>query len=451
MSRDTPPPFVLAPGPFTRFYIPLAATSLLLTATNPLLAAALARSVDPAVALAGYGVAFALTGVLYAPLLVVQQVAAARLLDAGDLKPVWRFALFLGVVFSALSALVAFTPLGVWIFESVVGVKDAILDEALEAMTVLWPVPMLTGIRALHQGRLVAGHRTHPIATATGVRTVVLAVVAFALTATGGGAWLGGVAFTVGLFAETVLVALAPAPLPMTPERTEAEQPGEDRLLSFSGPLMLNVLLWWSTPLIINSVLARTPEPDCSIAAFTVVEAVAWFLTAPVGQLQHASLALVDCRQAHEKVRRYALVIAVAVTGLLGILSIPVIREWILWTGFRLDPSLLTPAGLAFPVAALYPLLYGHRQYYQGVFVRAGCTGLVGRGAVLRIVVILAAAPLLLGPMGRNGARMGVTLAVIGLFAEGVFLWIMSGRRALPLLDAASREAPASLPGEPIA
>ncbi len=430
-------PSRLEPGPFARFYLPLAATSLLLTATNPVLAAALARTDDPAVALSGYGVAFALTGVLYAPMLVVQQVSAARLLEAGDMRPVWRFALMLGALLSVVAVLIAFSPVGVFIFREIVGVQDRILDEALEAMTVLWPVPMLTGIRALHQGRLVAGHRTHPIATATGVRTVVLALVAFLLTTTGGGAWLGGVAFTVGLFAETILVALAPAPLPMAPERTEEEQPGEDRLLSFSGPLMLNVLLWWSTPLIITSVLARTPEPDCSIAAFTVVEAVAWFLTAPVGQLQHASLALVDGRPAHATVQRYALVIAGLVTVLLVVLSIPVIREWILWTGFRLDPSLLEPAGRAFPVAALYPLLYGHRQYFQGVFVRAGCTGLVGRGAVVRIVVILAAAPLLLGPMGYNGAAMGVTLAATGLLAEVVFLRVMCNKKALPLLERA--------------
>jgi len=219
------------------------------------------------------------------------------------------------------------------------------------------------------------------------------------------------------------------------PERSETESEGEDRLLSFSTPLMVNVVLWWSTPLIINSVLARTPEPDCSIAAFTVVEAVAWFLTAPVGQLQHASLALVDSRAAHRRVRIYAGGLAITVTLFLGILAIPAIREAILWTGFRLDPSLLEPAGLAFPVAALYPALYGHRQYYQGLFVRVGCTGLVGRGAVLRIVVILAAAPLLLGPMGANGARLGVTLAIVGLLAEAIFLEVMARLRALPCLD----------------
>jgi hypothetical protein len=421
-------------APFARFYLPLAATSLLLTATNPLLAAALARTTDPAVALSGYGVAFALIGVLYAPLLVFQQVAAARLLDAGDLAPVRRFSWLVGLVFSAVAAAVAFTPFGVWVFETVVGVRDAILDEALEAMVFLWPVPFLTGVRALHQGRLVAGHRTNPIASATALRTVVLAAVAFALTASGGGAWLGGVAFTTGLLFEAGLVAISPAPTPEAPERGEDETPGEDRLLWFSGPLMLNVLLWWSTPLVISSVLARTPEPDCSLAAFTVVEAVAWFLTAPVGQMQHASLALVDCRGAHRRVRAYGGTLALAVTAALLVLSLPPIREAILWTGFRLDPSLLEPAGLAFPVAALYPALYGHRQYYQGLFVRVGCTGLIGRGAVLRMVVIVAAAPILLGPMGDNGARLGVTLAVVGLLAEAAFLEVMARMRALPEL-----------------
>lgn len=325
--------------------------------------------------------------------------------------------------------------MGVFIFERVVGVHDTILDEALSAMRGLWPVPALTGVRALHQGRLVAGRRTKAIALATGVRTALLTVVAFALTTTPVGAWLGAVAFTAGLAAEALVVSLAPAPTPTVREIPPTETEGEDRLLSFSTPLMLNVVLWWTTPLIVNSVLARTPEPDCSIAAFTVVEAVAWFLSAPVGQLQHASIALVGSRGQHRRVRLYGASLAVAVTAFLGVLAIPEIRETILWTGFRLDPSLLEPAGLAFPVAALYPVLYGHRQYYQGLFVRAGCTGLVGRGAVLRIVVILAASPILLGPMGANGARLGVTLAVVGLVAEGVFLELMARRKALPLID----------------
>jgi hypothetical protein len=85
---------------------------------------------------------------------------------------------------------------------------------------------------------------------------------------------------------------------PSHPVAAEEGAPGvaDDRLLRFSTPLMVNTLLWWSTPLLINSVLARSPFPAEAIAAFVVVEAVAWFLTSPVGQFQHVGVALVECK-----------------------------------------------------------------------------------------------------------------------------------------------------------
>ena len=62
------------------------------------------------------------------------------------------------------------------------------------------------------RARLTAGHRTAPIAIATSGRTAALAVVAFALLATGGGAWLGAAAFTVALAVETLVVISASTP-----------------------------------------------------------------------------------------------------------------------------------------------------------------------------------------------------------------------------------------------
>lgn len=427
---------------FARFYAPLAATSLLLTATNPLLAAALARTPRPAAALAGYSVAFALSGVLYSPLLVTQQVAATRLLEGRGLAAVRRFALGTGALFSVLATLVAFTGLGAWVFQDVVGVSGAVYEEAMEAMALLWPVPLVTAVRALHQGRLVAAHRTHPIAVATGIRTAVLAVVAFALAAVAGGAWIGGAAFTVGLAAETVLVVLAPTDEGLA---EDAGEPGGDGMpaddgepvLWFSTPLMLNVLLWWSTPLLVNAVLARTPRPETALAAFAVVEAVAWFVTAPVGQLQHAAIALVDSEESHRRVRRWALGLAALVFAILALLAVPGLREAVLSWGFDLEPELLLQAGWALPLAALYPLLYGHRQYFQGLFIRAGRPGLVGWGACLRIASIAILALLLAPSLGEYGAALGVGLAVAGMSVEDLFLERLSRSRALPALATA--------------
>ena len=422
---------------FARFYVPLAATSLLLTATNPILAAALARSTDPTTALAGYSVAFAVCGVLYAPLLVVQQVVAARLLAEGSFSPVRRFAYLTGAVFSLLGALIAFTGLGDVVFSGVVGVGPEVLEEALRAMALLWPVPFLTAVRAAHQGRLVAGHRTKPIAGATGIRTGILAVVAFALATTGGGAWLGAVAFTVGLAVEALVVMLSPTPHVVL-EREDCEVDGEN-VARFSAPLMVNVLLWWATPLIINAVLARTANPDPSLAAFAVVEAFAWFVTAPVGQLQHASIALVECPETHKRVRGWGGVLAAAMVSMLLLLSLPQVREPLFRVVFALESDLTALAGAALPLAATYPFLYAVRQYYQGLFVRSGQTALVGIGAVLRVTAVLIAAFLCVHEMGHQGAILGVGLSAFGMTVEGLFLERLSHRMVMPRLRTRAR------------
>jgi len=424
-------------GGFTRFYAPLAATGLLLTATNPILTAAVARSSEPMAILAGFTVAFSLCGVLYSPLLVVQQVAATRLLEGGDLRPVKSFALVMGVLFSAVAATVAFLgPVGDFVLSGLVGLEGRALDEAAVALRALWPVPFLTAVRALHQGRLVAGHRTRPIAGATGARTAVLAVAAFTLAVSFDGAWIGGAAFTLGLLVESVVVAFARTPELGQTARVPGVEPEElGELLRFSWPLMLNVLLWWTTPLIINAALARTEQADLNIAAFAIVEAIAWFVASPVGQLQHASIALVDCPDSHARVRPKAGGVALLVFVLLVVVAIPGVREPNLSAVYAPGAELLRAAAVALPVAALYPLLYGHRQYYQGLYIRANHPKLVGLGAVLRVGSIALVALLLLESQGERGAVFGVALAAFGLLVEGIFLERLSYRHVLPWLE----------------
>ncbi len=391
--------------------------------------------------------AFALCGVLYSPLLVVQQVTAKHMLEGGDFPPFRRFAVIMGTVFTALAAVIAFTPMAEWVFGDLIGVTNGVYDQAVQAMRVLWPVPLLTAVRAAHQGRLVAGHRTRPIARATAVRTGILAVIAFVLIGAGGGAAAGAVAFVAGLVFETAIVWIARAEKPEAPYHTPQEMRALDReLLRFSAPLVVNVLLWWTTPLIINAVLARTPEPAIALAAFAVIEAIAWFVAAPTGQLQHASLALVNCRDSHRSVRRCGLVVAILSAAVLGLMALPGVREPLLRLVFDLEPRLLAAAAGALPLAALYPLLYAHRQYYQGLFIRADRPGIVGAGALLRVVSLSTLAVVTFHPLCHHGVLLGVGLAVAGLLIEDLFLEALSYRSALPRL-----QAPAHLPEEALA
>lgn len=431
-----------------RFYAPLAATSLLLTLTNPLLTSALSRNVNPAIALAGFGVAFSLCGVLYSPLLVGQTVAATRLLAGRPFGPIQSFWLRIGALLSLLTLAIGTTQLGDWVIGGLIGVSGDIFDEARTAIALLAPVPVLTAARAVHQGRLVAGHRTDPIAFATGARTVVLAAVAIGLTLSArGGAWVGAAAFTLGLLVETVMVACARTGVdgPVRPVAAEEGAPGlvDDRLLRFSTPLVASTLLWWCTPLLINSVLARSPFPAEAIAAFVVVEAVAWFLASPVGQLQHVGVALVDCKRSHRAVQGWALALATGVALVIGLVATPPVRRVVLGAVFGLDAGLLADIGAALPFAVAYPWLYGHRQYYQGLFTRCHRSDAVGWGAALRVVTVFGVAVVGLGPLGHQGATLGVLAAVAGLLVEGVFLERVARAQVMTVLPesgAAARE-----------
>ncbi|MGB7220101.1 MAG: hypothetical protein WBD07_14990 [Vicinamibacterales bacterium] len=437
---------------FAGFYAPLAATSLLLTVTNPLLTSAMSRSVNPAIALAGFGVAFSLCGVLYSPLLAGQQVAATKLLAGRPFRPILTFWLRIGTLSSLVAAAVAFTPLGLWIFSDLMGVSGDIFDQARTASALLIPVPWLTALRSVHQGRLVAGHRTNAIAFATGARTAVLGLVAVALiVSTSGGAWVGAAAFTLGLLVETILVTGAgvAADGAYHPVAAEGVDFGaaDDRLLRFSTPLMVNVLLWWATPLLIDSVLARSPFPAEAIAAFVVVEAVAWFLAAPVGQYQHLSIGLVDCQDAHRSVQRWSLVLAAGVALCVALVSISPVSRVILGVIFKLDSGLLSDIGAALPFTVAYPLLYGHRQYYQGLFTRCGRSDAVGWGAALRVTVVLVVAVAGLRPLGDAGATLGVLASAVGLVVEGIFLERVSRRHVMSLLPESRRTPHEALSG----
>ena len=424
---------------FARFYAPLAATSLLLTLTNPLLASAMSRSVNPAIALAGFGVAFSLCGVLYSPLLVGQQVAATRLLAGSRFAAIRLFWLRIGGLLSLVAVAIAYTTLGDWLFGGLMGVSGDIFAEAQAATALLAPVPFLTAVRAVHQGRLIAGHHTNPIAFATGARTATLALVAVVLTVvTRGGAWVGAAAFTIGLSVETIMVAVARAGADGAyhPVAAEGVEPGasDAGMLRFSTPLMINVLLWWGTPLVINSVLARSPFPAEAIAAFVVVESVAWFLAAPVGQYQHVSIALVDCKRSHRHIQRWTLVLAGVVALFVALVSLPPVRRAVLAAVFGLDAGLLADIGAALPFAVMYPLLYGHRQYYQGLFTRSGRSDAVGWGAALRVATVVVVAIAGLGPLGQTGATLGVLSVVVGLAVEAVYLERVSHKHVMSTL-----------------
>jgi progressive ankylosis protein len=168
-----------APGyrDLARFYYPLALTSLIGLTVHPLLTFFMGRSPAPVESLAVFPVVHALS-FLFRSLAFSFQEAAIALFgrDFQNVRALARFGVTLAVVGSGGLALVAFTPLATFWFETVSGLTPELAAFAITPARILAPLPAMAVLLAFQQAVLVKGRHTRPVSAATALEVGTIAV-----------------------------------------------------------------------------------------------------------------------------------------------------------------------------------------------------------------------------------------------------------------------------------
>lgn len=172
LARDRSPerradPILTLAG-LSRFYAPLAMTSLLALAVQPLVTFFLAQSRYALESLAVFPVVHGLTFVFRAIGLSYLEVVIALLGDQQrHYRQIRNFAGGLGICMAAALASIAFTPLAsVWL-RDLSGLTPDLMAVALPPIQVLAVFPALSVLLSLQRGTLVHARRTPPITWAT--------------------------------------------------------------------------------------------------------------------------------------------------------------------------------------------------------------------------------------------------------------------------------------------
>ena len=188
------------------FYLPLALTSLIGLAVQPMLTFFMGRAPAPVESLAVFPVVNAL-GFLFRSLGLAWQDAAIALLgrDREHLPALGRFTAGLGLAATAALAAIVFTPLATVWFETISGLTPDLAAFAYTPARLAVPVVALSVVMSFERSILIKGRRTRPITVATAIEVVVIAA-AFVAGAWGLG-WVGVTAafaaFVAGRFAST--------------------------------------------------------------------------------------------------------------------------------------------------------------------------------------------------------------------------------------------------------
>ncbi len=159
------------------FYLPLALTSVIALAGQPLLNVGLSRAAAPLSSLAIWPVLMGLTFLIRSMCMAYQEVAIALLADDRSYHALRQFALLLAGSTSILFLAIVFTPLAdVW-FRGVSGLPPDLADLARLPAMLLAPLPGLTAWQSWQRSRLVLQNRTRVISQAVGVNVSVLGMI----------------------------------------------------------------------------------------------------------------------------------------------------------------------------------------------------------------------------------------------------------------------------------
>lgn len=300
----------LTPTRITLFWMPLAATWLMMGVEGPYLAAVIARLPEAKFNLAAHGVAYAFAMLAEAPVIMLMSAATALVTDAQSFRRMRNFARALGAGATGLVLVVLVPPVHRWLLGEVMHLPSEVADLTYGALWLFLPWPAAIGYRRFLQGVLIRSGRTRLVAYGTVVRVAAMSLVA--VLAVWGtdipGAWVGALSLSSGVTAEALAVRWMAADTvrsmlgaPATAEAIPGGTAGGERLTyrdiaAFYYPLALTSLIGLSTQPMLTFFMGRSASPVESLAVFPVAQSLSFIFRTMGLSFQDAAIALMGVR-----------------------------------------------------------------------------------------------------------------------------------------------------------
>jgi len=317
---------------------------------------------------------------------------------------------------------IALTPLGDWMFGTMMGASPEVtrLAKAASAVMGLWVFP--NQVRNLATALCMMHRRTMPISYSTMVRLVSQALMLMVLPFWMEGAVAGAASLVGCMGVEAIYMYWVSRPLYAELPARGGEQASYRQMWGFSWPLMITQITENGVTFVINFFLGRLANPDLALAAFGVVIALNSLVAAPLRNLVQTAQALVHSRTDMRVMLRFAhrltLVYAVLVVGLFY----TPLREVILSGVMGLPEKLSSYATPGVQMILLVVIVWGYSSLFRGLLSAMRKTQIIAASAMIRLLVVFAVGSVTLFAPNLNGAAVGVAAVGFAFLAEVLIL-----------------------------
>jgi Na+-driven multidrug efflux pump len=353
----------LSYGQIFRFWLPLAATWLMMSVEGPFLAAIIARLAEAKINLAAYGVAFAFALIAESPIIMLMSASTALCRNLDSYRKLRNFSLILSIAVTILLALFLIPVIFDLVILQLVGLPADIASLIHTALLCLLPWPGAIGMRRFYQGILIVEHQTRRIAVSTLARLFTMSGSALLLYFYSPlpGAVIGGIALSGGVVAEALLTrylarhairSVRQAPTGATSKLNYRE------IWRYYLPLALTPFIALSIHPLVTFFLGKCRDPLESLAVMPVISGLTFVFRAIGLSYQEVAIALLgENRDNFLKVKNFSIVLGIATSGCLALIAFTPLSNLWFHDLSGLSESLTQFAILPLQIMAIFPAL----------------------------------------------------------------------------------------------
>lgn len=415
------------------FWLPLAATWLMMAIEGPYIAAIVARMPAAAQSLAAYGVATSLAWLIESPIMMLLSASTALVRDRSSYLMLRRFAFMLNGLVTLGMLILSLPAVFQFVGERAIGLPPGIsrLAHVSTMILIFWPAAI--GYRRFYQGILVRHHQTRRVAYGTVIRLTTMSVTAavLALTVNLPGATIGAIALLTGVVFEAAasrwMARHILAELMGTSESGSGVPLTLTSVARFYFPLALTSMLSMALGPLVTFGLARGRAPVESLAVWPVVNSIVFLFRSGGVAFQEVGIALTGTEREHEgEVRRTALLLGALWSLALAVVAFTPLEAVLFRRVAGLTPELAAFAVWPVRVMALLPALEFILSMQRSRWILNKRTGVITVATAIEASGLAIALFATVGMMNFAGALGGAIAMLVGRLAANGFLFIRS-------------------------
>jgi progressive ankylosis protein len=423
------------------FWMPLAATWIMMSVEGPLLAAIIARLADPKFNLAAYGVAFSFALIVEAPVIMMLSASTALVKDWASFCKLRNFTFILNGTLTLLLLILLIPSIFYFITKTLIGLPQNVADLTHLAMILLIPWPGAIGYRRFYQGILIRNNLTRRVAYGTVVRLLAVVTTSFSLFLIGKlpGVVVGAASLSSGVLMEGIasrfMVHSVLKELKMRPSKKDTEPLSYISIAKFYYPLALTPMIALGIQPIITFFMGQSKSSIESLAVFPVISSLVFIFRALGLSYQEVAISLMgEEGEGYIPLRNFTILLGISVVAGLSLIAFtPLSQVWFFQVS-GLSKELTQFAKIPTMVFAIMPGLTVLLSFQRALLVYHRKTPPITWATVIEFSGIMAILFVSLKYFDMAGVLAAVFALVVGRFVANAYLFLVD--RNLP--DAAN-------------